>query len=79
MVDDAADRSLLIFSHFINFHFYRGESNFILTAAKVLRIRTREWRVLRRVAWRMTHLLESDDIPGVQNLVIDGSVNLHVH
>lgn len=39
MVDGAADRSLLIkmiFSLFINFVFYRGESNFILTAAKVL-------------------------------------------
>lgn len=39
VVDGAAGRSLLIFSLFINFHFYRGESNFILTAAKVLMMR----------------------------------------
>lgn len=39
VVDGAAGRSLLIFSLFINFHFYRGESNFILTAAEVLMMR----------------------------------------
>lgn len=64
---------LYLFFRFLLISFLSWSNFILLTAAKVLRIRTCEYRVFSKssVAWRMTHLLEYDDIPGVQNLKME--------